>query len=1011
MNPLKYSFLDNYPGITKQFAEQARLSPEYPAVVCGNTVLTYHQLDTVTNQLARCIQDNYNLRPDDLVGVMMGRSVNLIITLLAVLKAGAAYVPMPPVYPERRLEFMMRDSKMRAIISEEAFKTMFTSIGLLPGNQVLIFEEIKWNILSDAPVEHQAGHGNLMYVMYTSGSTGAPKGVAVENGAVINVISHFRRHVGINHDDVILAATTYGFDISVIELIMPLICGATIQLASQQEQLNAESLARLIRDKKITIAQATPSTWQMIISNEYWQPNNRLKILCTGEYLNPDLGMELLSACGALWNLYGPTEATIWATMKAVTQRADLESIGQPVKHTNIILVNEELKEIPPGETGEILIYGASLARGYLNLPELTSARFVMCSTTRQPYYRTGDLGRILPNGDIQYLGRMDTQVKIRGYRIELGEIENELMKMPSIKQAVVNVQEEKEFYDKKLVAYLVHTDAALSGMAASKKAMELRNELKKTLPSYMIPYHYLFINALPMNLNGKVDRNALPAYNNSILAALEDEEPANEYEGVIKDLWKKILGITGMLMTDNFFEIGGHSVSLTRLYRMLPDHYREKVSMPEMFDLPSVRSLAEHIRLRMEATTDTADPVASSLNQILEDAEGVPEIPELPTLTGDMEHPKHIFLTGVTGFVGSHLLAELLASTQATIYCLIRADDEQLAKSRLRATFDKYHIDKNLLASERIHLLRGDLSRPNFNLSQEHYDTLAQNVDIIYHSGSAVSYIFSYSMVRKSNIAGIHEIIRLATSHKLKCISYISTTAVYSWGHYFTRKTWMLEDDDMIQNLDAISRGTNYVKSKWVTEQILSKIISKGVPVIIFRSGFILCHSKTGATAVDQWYARMVLTCIKANAFPLLMGSKDALISVDYLCRAMVHISGQRSAAGKKFNVTPDPINDITNIEFLRRLNEIFGFTMQPLMFHEWLGKWQHDEKSPLYPLLSLYKESLINNLCMVELYQNSYYFSCVNTREFLTGTDINPHTINKELLEPYLRFIKAIQ
>jgi thioester reductase-like protein len=264
--------------------------------------------------------------------------------------------------------------------------------------------------------------------------------------------------------------------------------------------------------------------------------------------------------------------------------------------------------------------------------------------------------------------------------------------------------------------------------------------------------------------------------------------------------------------------------------------------------------------------------------------------------------------------------------------------------------------------------------------------------------------------MIREPNIQGIHEIIRLACQHKLKCIAYVSSTAVFSWGHYFTRKPWMREDDDLHQNLEAVSRGSNYVKSKWVTEQILANAASKGVPVLTFRSGFILCHSKTGATSMDQWYARMVRTCMQLSAYPLLVGSKDALISVDYLCKAMVHITSKPDAVGRNFHLSPDPEHDISTIDFLERINQHFGTGMKATPFRHWRDQWQHDEQSDLYPLLILYKGDLYDGMSLMELYQNSYFFDRSNTRAFLADSDIQPDYIDKDLLDRYLRFIKVL-
>jgi amino acid adenylation domain-containing protein/thioester reductase-like protein len=997
--------------VLQLFAEQVKRRPEHTAVVCGNRTLTYAELGKRSDQLAWYLQQRCRLLPDDKIGVMMDRSENLLIALLAVIKAGAAYVPMPPLYPAKRLEFIAVNSGAKAIITEAAFKDQLQeeTVQQIPK---LVWEHMSFTACAATGDWPTAGPQQLMYVMYTSGSTGTPKGVAIEHAPVVNILDHFRHELSIDEQDRVLAMTTYAFDISVLELFLPLICGATVVMATQQEQLNAELLANLINNQRITLAQGTPTTWQMLLEQDHWGADGKLKILCGGEYLGKELGLKMLARGLKLWNAYGPTEATIWATIKTVKEETDLNSIGQAIRNLEVLFLDERLKEVPVGEPGEICIAGTGLAREYLHLPELTKEKFIAHPhKPGQRLYRTGDLGRLLPDGEIAYIGRIDNQVKIRGFRIELGEIEAALLKQPGVQQAVVTVLQEGNLYDKKLVAYLVH-EQGHAGNGAGQTIQALRNALKESLPPYMLPAGYMFLDSMPVNENGKINRKALPEWKGETqVPAEEDEMPANEHEQIIKAIWLDVLGTKALRMTDNFFELGGHSVLLTVMNKRLPDKYREKVTLQDLFQYATIRGLATVIQERLEGANENADERLAVLQRMLEDAQLLPDIHIYDSMPrGNQANPSAVFLTGVTGFVGAHLLEELLRRTRATVYCLIRASNAEVAWKRLKQVFAQFLIDTSILSEDRVKLLPGDLAKPQFGLSPELYDLVAKQTDLIYHSGSSVSYIQPYSMIREPNIQGIHEIIRLACQHKLKCIAYVSSTAVFSWGHYFTRKPWMREDDDLHQNLEAVSRGSNYVKSKWVTEQILANAASKGVPVLTFRSGFILCHSKTGATSMDQWYARMVRTCMQLSAYPLLVGSKDALISVDYLCKAMVHISSKPDAVGRNFHLSPDPEHDISTIDFLERINQHFGTGMKATPFRHWRDQWQHDEQSDLYPLLILYKGDLYDGMSLMELYQNSYFFDRSNTRAFLADSDIQPDYIDKDLLDRYLRFIKVL-
>lgn len=498
--------------ITALFAEQVKQQPDHPAVVFGNKVLTYANLDRRSNQLANYLYQRCRLSPDDKIGVMMDRSENLVITLLAVLKAGAAYVPMLPLYPARRLEYIARNSGVQAIITEAAFKDLLPADEELQKIPMLVLDEIDSSSWPTSSLYQEAGPQHLLYVMYTSGSTGTPKGIAIEQGPVVNVLSYFQQQLQIGKKDRMLAVATYAFDVSVPELFLPLIYGATVVMASRQEQLDPALLVRLIADQGITAGIGVPTVWQLITEQETWNNfRGNLKVLCGGEYLGKELGLKMLNKGIQLWNGYGPTETTICTTLKAVRGEEDFHSIGSPLPNVEILILDEQLREQPAGKPGEICIAGPALGRGYLHLPELTAAYFVA-----HPYrpgerlYRTGDLGRVLPNGEIAWLGRKDNLLKFRGYRIEPGEIEAALLRQPAIKQAVITVQENNR-NDKKLIAYLVHKKGRLADADAAQIVEALRNALKQELPYYMQPHGYLFLESMPVNGNGKIDRKKLP--------------------------------------------------------------------------------------------------------------------------------------------------------------------------------------------------------------------------------------------------------------------------------------------------------------------------------------------------------------------------------------------------------------------------------------------------------------------------------------------------------------------
>lgn len=444
--------------IHQLFESQVKRTPDKIAIAFENHFLTYQELNRQANQLAHYLQAK-QVGVETLVGICTKRSHVMVVGLLAILKAGCAYVPLDPAYPEERLAFMIEDAQLSVLLTEAEV------LSVLPDSAEVIYLDSDSPAIALCPETNPnttVTPENLAYTIYTSGSTGKPKGVQILHSAVVNFLTSMSHTPGICAQDVLLAITTISFDIAALELYLPLSVGASIVLVSQEVALDAAQLKEAIAQSRATIMQATPATWRLLLSAG-WQGNSRLKILCGGEAMSRNLADQLLKKTAAVWNMYGPTETTIWSSVHQVQPGNQTVPIGKPIANTQIYLVEplqpgEPLKLVPVGEAGELLIGGVGLARGYLNRPDLTAERFIPNPFSSQPsalLYRTGDLARYLPDGTLNYIGRIDHQVKIRGFRIELGDIEAALYQHPSIKEAVVVAREDIPG-DKRLVAYLV---------------------------------------------------------------------------------------------------------------------------------------------------------------------------------------------------------------------------------------------------------------------------------------------------------------------------------------------------------------------------------------------------------------------------------------------------------------------------------------------------------------------------------------------------------------------------
>ncbi|WP_167285024.1 non-ribosomal peptide synthetase [Marilutibacter alkalisoli] len=491
-------------------AAEATRSADRIALRHGAAVVDYASLHARAGRIAACLQAR-GVSADKRVGICLDRGIDLVAGMLAVMKLGAAYVPLDPAYPPDRLRFMVEDAGLALVVTEGE---LADPLGLEPERLFRLDQErAALDFVEPLPVATDlATPESAAYVIYTSGSTGKPKGVQVPHRAVVNFLCSMRREPGMVRDERIVAVTTTSFDIAVLELFLPLSVGAEIVLAGRETAIDAFELAALLRDSGAGVMQATPSTWRMLIDTG-WSPDRPFKALCGGEPLAPDLARALCERCDEVWNMYGPTETTVWSTCTRIIA-ADIDdiTIGRPIANTTVHILDDALQPCPLGQAGEICIGGMGVAVGYLGRPELTAERFVADRFDGQArvggpgrLYRTGDLGRLRGDGKLQHLGRADHQVKLRGHRIELGEIEAALLSHPAVARAVV-VTHEVNAGDVRLVAHVVPR------AGAALEPVVLLDHLRRDLPAYMLPQHVVALDALPLLPNGKVDRNALPA-------------------------------------------------------------------------------------------------------------------------------------------------------------------------------------------------------------------------------------------------------------------------------------------------------------------------------------------------------------------------------------------------------------------------------------------------------------------------------------------------------------------
>ena len=573
------------PGLVE---ETVGRHPDAIAVEFGEERITYRELNERSNRLARELIAR-DAATGTRVALCLERSPEMLVALLGILKSGAAYVPLDPTYPRQRLRFMLEDSQPVVLVTDHKQARAFPWIR----DRALLIDRERRRLarIESGDLPAMAGPEDLAYVLYTSGSSGHPKGVEIRHRSVVNFLASMERVPGLVPEDKLLAVTTLSFDIAGLELYLPLAVGARLRLATRETASSGPRLAEEIERSAATVMQATPATWRMLLDSG-WAGKPDLKILSGGEALSRELANQLLEAGREVWNLYGPTETTIWSTVQRVEKGRDRVSIGRPIANTTALVLDRRGKPVPIGVPGELLIGGEGVAKGYWNRPELTSEKFIPSAFhAGQTLYRTGDLARQRPDGSLDYLGRIDDQVKIRGFRIELAEIESALRQHPAVEQAVAAVREYGSD-DRRLIAYLVGNREEMPQVAT------LREFLRKTLPDAMIPAAFVILDELPLTPNGKIDRRALPAPDQGRPDLGRGYvAPSDSLERHLVQIWETALGIEHIGVRDNFFELGGHSLLAVRVFNEIENSFDRKLPLATIFEAPTISELAAILR------------------------------------------------------------------------------------------------------------------------------------------------------------------------------------------------------------------------------------------------------------------------------------------------------------------------------------------------------------------------------------------------------------------------------
>jgi amino acid adenylation domain-containing protein/thioester reductase-like protein len=923
------------------FERQAAERPDAVALIAGSAAaITYGELDRQADQLAAHLRW-LGAGPGQRVAVFLPRDPSVIVALLAVLKAGSAYIPIDPRYPVQRVGFMLEDADALAILTTTALARVLPSgaatvvcLDALPVDAPAALER--------AVVPRSCTPRDLAYVLFTSGSTGRPKGVQIEHRSTVAMLCWAREHFSAAERAGVLASTSVCFDLSVFEIFVPLSWGGTIVLAE-----NALALLTLPAAQQVTLVNTVPSAMAELMRVDGVPPGVAVVNLA-GEPLKGSLVQEIYGKTHVrrVLNLYGPTEDTTYSTCCCVPRGDVVPTIGRPLSNTRVYVLSDELQPVPCGALGELYIAGAGLARGYMNRPELTAERFVHNPFAGQAgarMYRTGDLVRYLPDGELQYVGRTDNQVKVRGYRIELGEIEELMARFPGVQEACAQVRHDR-FGAAKVVAYV----ALLSGH--DRPGLHALHEYARAwLPHFMVPTDFVVLDEMPHTPNGKIDRSALPEPEDWRATSHALEAPVGELETMIANLWAEVMGRESISRDDDFFEIGGHSLLAAKVIYRLRDMLGLPLGIDILFLHSTVRRLAVAIGRQRDGLPASELLVADAVDLAAEAVLDAALVPAPGSCCDSLDNARVVCLTGATGFVGSRLLLELLRATGARVYCLVRDDSAEAALLRIRQAVARHGADDFARYEHRVLPLAGRFEARYLGMSSREYDALAAEVDIVFHSAASVNLTYPYHLLKPVNVGGTVEMIRLACHGRPKPLHYISTLSVFDADAYFDGRV-VTEQDDPVQ-IQGLNHG--YAQSKWVAERLIKQAGERGLAVRVYRPGSVI-----GAADSGRWQANDIMHRLLGAAIELKIWMDVDLasypVAVDEVARRVVQAARSRLTTGQTFHLCPP--QPIRSMEIRRWLSRA-GIDTHTASREEWqrrLAASGSPRQAELLPLFS---------------------------------------------------------
>ena len=821
-NDTKSSYPKNS-NIAKEFEKIVEKYPNNIALIDKNKSYTYKELNQKANILAKTLL-NQNIE-SDIIAFSLKRSASIIITILAILKSGHTYMPIDPEYPSERIEFMLENSGAKLLVTTQEFTKKIKYLG-----NTLMYENLSWQNSVDnlnLPIPSD----KLCYIMYTSGSTGIPKAVTIKHHNVLNFVKSMQERLDYNPSskNKVLSVTTVCFDIFVFELFPTLLSGLSLIIADELESRSPKLLSNLIQKHHITKILTTPSRIELLFSDSsYLNACSSLKeFVLGGEPLMPTLLKKLQTNTNAkIFNLYGPTETTVYSTFKDVTKSSTI-TIGKPINNTQIYILNDNNHMQPIGLVGEICIGGDGVGNGYYKNDEKTNSVFVENPYTKQLIYKTGDLGYWNVDGELICLGRKDHQVKIRGYRVELDDISNNILNFDGVTKCVV-IDDCNSDGKKFLCAYLV----------CNKKIdiTELKKYLVNILPHYMIPTYFKIIDDIPLTLNHKVDRKALPRISfEEKTVATDFAEPTTTTEKNLCHIFESCLSISKIGTENDIFDYPIDSLDIIRVQTKMLE-YNYKLNTQDFYQCRTIKKLALLLENKDSKKENVIDEHA--LTTVNNSFYKYPT-----TMKFGKNSYQNILLLGATGYLGIHILYELLQQSNCNITCLIRSKEKEDATQRLNKLYH-FYFNKNL-PKNRIEVIDTEIIKSHLGLSAKNYKELSNNIDFVINSAANVKYYGNYESFKKINVDVVQNLIDFCMPKHIPLV-HISTLGVS--GNYLVNHQKNYNDFDENDFYIGQQFDENvYIQTKFEAEKLIYENTSQGLDASVFRIGNLTSRFSDG--------------------------------------------------------------------------------------------------------------------------------------------------------------------